>query len=361
MKILYTSAELLQDQGLLKNIETAGRVCYKSEDRITEDSALTFVNMIRKSGHYSVLEHGSIYLKSKFPIIIEDISTERYISGNALPESPWCHIDLKDSFYYYYTNLRVIEEACPRLADCIIKSKPLPEGIEFFNPSSSDPYRRISFRIIADFKISEQYLRHRLLSPSKESTRFCNYSKEKFNKELSIVLPQSLARILGFLPCSVSSLNDKWKVHFKEETVKSKNAEFYINNILTHFSEKISDTEYLVNLSMYPELDLYLSIAKLAEIKYMDLVNKGTKPEEARIILPCMTKTEQVMTGFIKDWQEVCVKRSIKAAQTEARVIANDISMVLNDLRNSNKEKDLYTVAHEYLDALKADFSYDNV
>ena len=67
MKLIKSSFEILEQesglQGVYKQIEIAGRTCYKSEDKITEDSAKGFVDRMINSGHGAMLEHGTIYLK----------------------------------------------------------------------------------------------------------------------------------------------------------------------------------------------------------------------------------------------------------------------------------------------------------
>lgn len=72
MKLIKPSFEILEQepgiQGIYKQIERAGRTCYKSEDRITEDSAEKFVNMIKDRQHTAMLEHGTVYLKDIYDV-----------------------------------------------------------------------------------------------------------------------------------------------------------------------------------------------------------------------------------------------------------------------------------------------------
>lgn len=63
MKLIKPSFQIIPQEDLMKHIELCGRVCYKSEDKITDDSAKSFVDRIIKSGHGAVLEHGTVYLK----------------------------------------------------------------------------------------------------------------------------------------------------------------------------------------------------------------------------------------------------------------------------------------------------------
>lgn len=317
MRIQYTEVELLPDQGLLKNIERAGRVCYKSEDKITEDSAEKFVNMILGRHHHSVLEHGSVYLKfDKNP--------------EPLRELPWCHIVTGEvegkTSWYVYTNLRYLVETVPELAEAVMTNK-LPEGTEFFTPELNDPYRRWSFRIIANFKISEQYVRHRVFSHSKESTRYCNYGKERLGEHLTFILPDQYRMELQNLSGELKSVEDAWHF-FPDDKALAKR---YYTDVFKRL-DSVEGTPYLIRMDDISfRLHRYLSRCALAEMDYLNDIKDGTRPEDARDFLTMPTKTEQVMTGFKKDWKDLITKRSAPGVQTEARGIAISIKNRLKE------------------------------
>lgn len=67
MKLIKPSFEILEqslgEEGIYKQIERVGRICYKSENKITEDSYKKFVEMLKSKSHGAVLEHGTVYLK----------------------------------------------------------------------------------------------------------------------------------------------------------------------------------------------------------------------------------------------------------------------------------------------------------
>lgn len=309
MRICYTKAEIIPDNGLLKNIELAGRVCYKSEDKITDSSAKSFVEMIRGKNHFSVLEHGSIYL-----VVSKS-------SPLPLRELPWCHIMENNGKIYYYTNFRYICQTLPTLADIILKDDPLPEGIEFFIPEKDDPYRRRSFRIITNFKISEQYVRHRAFSHSKESSRYCNYAKERFNNEISIVIPMGSEGWFGSMTGTLEGIDDKW--YFTPDD--GDNNESMRNQLALCFPVDEKKRFVLNLLEKAPRLNKVLSRCKLAELDYLDEIQNGSRPENARDFLTLYTKTEQIMTGFQKDWHDLIQKRCVPGAQREATFIATQI------------------------------------
>ena len=190
MKIIEPSVEVLDNldgQAILKKIEKIGRVCYKSENNITDDSAERFIQNIIKSGHESVLEHVSI-----------------------------------------------------------------------------------SVRVICDRGVTHEIVRHRIAAYSQESTRYCNYSKDKFGNEITVIEP------LFF---------EKGSLEYKiwEDTMKE------------------------------------------IEKNYFKLLELGRTPEEARSILPNSLKTELVMTMNLREWRHFFKLRCAKAAHPQAREIANMI------------------------------------
>ena len=75
MKLIKPSFEILEEKDIFKSIELAGRTCYKSEDKITEDSAEKFVQMLINSGHNAMLEQGTVYLH----ISADDINYHYYL------------------------------------------------------------------------------------------------------------------------------------------------------------------------------------------------------------------------------------------------------------------------------------------
>lgn len=184
MKIIEASYRIetpIDGAEMLKRIEKAGRTCYKSEDRITEESAKAFVRMLIERGHESVLEHESI-----------------------------------------------------------------------------------TVRFICDRSISHEIVRHRLASFSQESTRYCNYSGDRFGRGLTVIKPCFL----------------------KEET------------------------------GAYAA---WLTAMHLANIAYSDMLAEGCTPQEARSVLPNSTKTEIIMTANLREWRHFLKLRTAKAAHPQMR------------------------------------------
>jgi len=203
MRIIKPNIEILtviDREQILKHIERCGRVCYKSEDKITENSASKFVTGIIKRGHESVIEHYSI-----------------------------------------------------------------------------------TVRVICDRGVSHEIVRHRIASYSQESTRYCNYSQDKFGNELTFIRPSNL-----------------------------------------------STQEYIA----------WTIAIETCEDQYLKLINLGTSPQIARSVLPNSLKTEIVMTMNLREWRHFFKLRCAEAAHPQMREIANIIRkeffIVLPEIFNKN-------------------------
>lgn len=259
MKLIKPSFEIWEQpsglEGVYKQIERVGRVCYKSEDKITEDSAETFVDRMIKSGHGAMLEHGTVYLKV-FNVIenselIDKYKSNKYSVVKEGTEVYNCHGDiLYGGCKCITTNYRVLVEN-GWLDDLKYICKPT----EFHE-------KRITVHFVCDRGVSHEFVRHRVMSFAQESTRYCNYSKDKFGNELTFIIP-----------CWIKDLEEKsYLAH----------AEYH------HTKEDASKQWYDVCMN--------------SEFVYEDLIRLGWKPQEARAVLPNSLKTELVVTGFTSDW-----------------------------------------------------------
>lgn len=194
MKIINPKVELVYPPDyatLLSSIEAAGRTCYKSESKITKDSAETFIRRIIDRGHGAVIEHSSI-----------------------------------------------------------------------------------TVRFICDRGVSHEIVRHRLASYCQESTRYCNYSRDEFCGEITVIAPS-------------------WA---REE-----------------------DQTYTV----------WEQACLAAEKAYFDLMTIGCTPQECRSVLPNSLKTELVMTANIREWRHFFKLRCSQAAHPDMRVVAKQAYYLL--------------------------------
>lgn len=174
IEITKPSVELIKENDMLKLIEKAGRTCYKSEDKITDDSAERFVKMICRNHHTSVLEHGTVYLK--FPQHYDNVSEDESAAIKYIVDSKYSYINNE----FITTNFRVLMSYFNDDFDSAIAF------YNKFNNETCDHEKRYAFRIICDRGVSHELVRHRVFSFSQESTRYVNYN----NKGFKIIQPE---------------------------------------------------------------------------------------------------------------------------------------------------------------------------
>lgn len=168
MRLCKPHFEILEQQpgidGIYKMIELAGRTCYRSENKITEDSAKGFVDRMIKSGHGAMLEHGTVYLMKESEFINTHIHPEEGEEQEYNPlfkyyDNPYSYVVEKDNIAYITTNLRVLVEN-----DWMDDLKYICEPTEFHE-------KRITVRFTCDRGILAEFTRHRVFSFAAESTR----------------------------------------------------------------------------------------------------------------------------------------------------------------------------------------------
>lgn len=262
MKLIEPSFSILEQtpgiEGMYKHIELAGRTCYKSEDKITEDSAKGFVERMIQSGHGAMLEHGTVYLKVLLnnELVIGDAYGEnnsvsaygRYINNKYSKvnyrdglENIFITDTVEPGYAYITTNLRVLVEN-----GWLDDLKYLCEPTEYHE-------KRITVRYTSDIHFYKDTTRHRVFSWAIESTRFCNYLKEKFGSSISFLIP--------------CWLKEEEELEFEEDL-------------------------------------------KVIENIYFKWINKGWQAQQAAYFLIQGTKAEIIMTGFMSDYKHFFDLRS---------------------------------------------------
>lgn len=291
MKLIESGAKYIPQEssleGIYKQIELAGRNCYKSEDKITEDSAKGFVDRMIKSKHYAMLEHGTVYLKVFLnnALVLEDASEEnndvsaynRYINNKYSKvnfrdglENIFITDTVEPGYAYITTNLRVLVEN-----GWLDDLKYLCEPTEYHE-------KRYTFKFTTDQGVLREITRHRVFSFAVESTRYCNYSKNKFNNEVTYIIP---SWINSDLP-NFTTIKDDWGELFPE------------------YYYKFTDLgEQELNYSSNKKLRDFVYALSACEKLYFALLEEGWKPQQARNILPLATKCDVIMTGFTSDWK----------------------------------------------------------
>ena len=275
MKLVKPSFEIIQQQpkqiGLIKHIELCGRVCYKSEDKIKENTANIFVNGLIKSGHTSVLEHGTVYLHIKDKAYNVIPLYEKY-KENKYSKVILSFVNEYNAECYVTTNYRVIIEN-----NWVDDLKYQCKHTEFHE-------KRVTVKFICDRGISHEFVRHRVFSFTQESSRYCNYSKDKFGNEITFIEP------------------------------------FWLKDIPVEYYTR--SPESLMPSERCDSAANFLYQLELIEETYFELIEKGWKPEQARNILPNSIKTELMMTGFVTDWKHFFELRCSKAAHPQAQELA---------------------------------------
>lgn len=284
MRLIKPSFEILEQKpgldGLLQHIERCGRTCYKSEDKITEESAPKFIDMLINRGHTAMVEHGTVYLRTYSNYGYgEDELFRRYNSNpysivkaigrvaGSTKES-----DLVDG-YYITTNYRVLLQN-GWLDDLKYQCEPTEYHV-----------KRITVKFVCDRGVSHEFVRHRIFSFAQESTRYCNYNKDKFGNECTFIIPSWL--------------------DYEEQQFTDK------NDSSCSIRTDLSEHEYFIDLLLE------------AERTYNFLVQYcGWKPQQARAVLPNSLKTELIMTGTIEQWEGFFKLRDANDAHPQARELA---------------------------------------
>lgn len=291
MKLIKPKFEILEQapgmDGMLKQIEIAGRTCYKSHDKITEDSAEKFVERMKSNQHFSVLEHGTVYLT------IED-SRKYYGAVYKYLNNKYSRVYTMLNKAYITTNYRVIIE------------KGWESDLKYECAPTEFHKKRVTVRFTTDIGISREFNRHRVNSVSEQSTRYCNYSKDKFGNEISVVPPT--------------------KVRSNAEKELKTGIDFFSNEY-NYFSAMCGVVTEITrdgdDFTTFTDIDTWLFANLTTQWAYMRLTNVfGWSAQEARSILPLDTHTEFYHTAFISDWKHFFELRCDEHAHPMARELA---------------------------------------
>ena len=268
--------------GIWKHIERCGRICYKSEDRIVKDSHIRFVDMIVKRGHLAVLEHGTVYLTIPY-----NEEGKAYIKlFNENPYSRVTYSGTDSNCAYITTNYRVVIE------------NGYTAAMKWICNPTEHHAKRITATITCDRGVSHELVRHRVFSFCQESTRYCNYSADKFGKHVTFIKPT-------------------WTERGQQETFNIAGIDF--------ISEEKTLTEFL----------------HIVENAYHKLIKSGQTPQEARAILPSCTKTDIAMTGFVDQWEAFFKLRCSPNAHPDMQKVAKQLEGEYNIMNRGEIQGDL--------------------
>ena len=271
-EFINPSATLITEKDPLKLIESVGRTCYKSEDRITEDSARGFVRGLMKSNHTAMVEHSNIVfdislmdeddiavflslMSCRFlNVTVNEEESRVLVSGNvrALNEAAgtWTGKEggavLLKTLDAHNPNLVYVDEALYRDADA--------DGVKIIDIDTTPnlsleelaQHKYLSFRLVTDRGVTHELVRHRIPSFGQESTRYVNYMEG-----IAICLPT------GF--------------YERPEIVQMEYQAAFVD----------------------------------ADNHYRKLIELGEKPQQARAVLPTALKTEIVVTTNLAEWNHI--------------------------------------------------------
>lgn len=290
MKLIKPSYQIIEPTGytiddIYKSIELAGRVSHKSEDKITEDSAKTFVDRMMKMKHLSTCEFGTVYLQFFWPGAVcqrcNQIAPHKLLDKYA--DNKYSIVRYHGNDVYVTTNLRVLVEN-----NWLDDLKYLCEPTKFHE-------KRYTVKFICDRGILAEFTRHRKFSFIAESSRYCNYSKGRFNAELTYICPCWL---------------DYNKIQELTEIANKDNKEVYrMGHDESLSMEERGLCSFVYDMSNH-------------EHGYLFQISVGWKPEQARNVLPLSLKTELYMCGFAEDWKKFFELRCAANAHPQARELA---------------------------------------
>ena len=280
-------------KGMFKQIERCGRISYKSEDKITDDSYKEFVARMKRLGHNTVLEHGTVYLKE----FVGSDKSKSKLAKYARNKYSWIHCDesiyMDNPCYTYYvvSNYRVLVE------------NGWEDDLVFWCEPDFHFTERICFHFITDRGVSAEANRHRVNSVVERSTRYVDYSGVKTGGNVRIQFPQEF--------------NDGINANELDEED--------FRDMCKRFSQ--------FNDNKWTPLD-YWVFANLASVfSYKNLRRLGWSAQQARRVLPLDVETELVHTAFIADWMRFFELRCSEKAHPDMQVIANEMKKQFFDIK----------------------------
>ena len=276
MKLIKQSFEILEQKdftikGIKQFVERCARVSYKSEDKMTDTSYEKFVGMLESRDHARPLEFGTVHIKlsnAQFEclqtLLMDKVYNDYWIKYNI--------IDTEDEDNCYITtNYRYYLELCKY-------DKGVPE---YLDPSDNPLYpRRYTVHMILDRGVMDEFRTHVGLSHLAESTRYCNYSKDKFNNEVTFVIPSQCNSLI--------------------EGSEQEYSPFEINGDEVEFMNALQN----------------------AQNSYLSLLKMGWTPQQARSVLPLGIKSELISCGFEDAWKNFFYRRDAPDAHPMAQEIA---------------------------------------
>lgn len=282
MKLIKQSFQFVNQKGftlrdIYKHIEYCARISYKSQDKITDTSYEKFVNMLESRGHDRPLEFGTVYLTLRG----DNADALRNIFIYA--ENPWTKIRKQVIKAEYDPNIRVVLNYVTTNYRVIVENH-LEEDLKYLCEPTEYHYKRYTIHMILDRGVMDEFRTHVGLSHLAESTRYCNYSKDKFGNEITFIKP---------CWCNIPE------------------GDYGTPDYIPDRLPRIGATESgLIDALQY------------AEYYYFFLLSEGWTPQQARSVLPLSIKSELISCGFKDSWENFFYRRDAPDAHPMAQEIA---------------------------------------
>lgn len=304
MELIRPNFEIWEQEptlkGIWKQIARCTRVCYQSIPKNNGETDEEFVKRVilrhepweSDANHLAMLEHGTVYLYEYEEIHtskLKKYADNKYSRYKAIYFHKEVYQDNVDYMYDFYvtTNLRVLVE------------NNWLNDLKYFCTPTEYHVRRVTVSFITNIGVTREFNRHRVNSMAEESTRYCNYAKNKqistsSNSLGSSTMIHDVAPINGHIRYGLPAwLLDEEHLPYIEshqfDTIES-----YCKEILNSNND--------INPECWRDIDYYLFALTVNEWCYNRLIKKGWIPQQAREVLPLATKSQLIHTAFIDDW-----------------------------------------------------------
>lgn len=296
MKLIKQSFQFVNQKGftlkdIYKHIEYCARISYKSQDKITDSSYEKFVNMLESRGHDRPLEFGTVYLTLRG----DDTNALRNIF--TYTENPWTKIRKQVIKAEYDPNTHVVLNHVTTNYRVIVENH-LEEDLKYLCEPTEYHYKRYTVHMVLDRGVMDEFRTHVGLSHLAESTRYCNYSKDKFGNEITFIKP-----------CWLN--DEKLKLYGPYHIV---------------IRDKSPESIFIANLNN-------------VERDYLDLIKLGWTPQQARSVLPLGIKSELISCGFEDAWENFFRRRDAPDAHPMAQEIAKPMHEEFFKLTNGKNNE----------------------
>lgn len=336
------TSEVPLSVALMKKIERCGRIAYRSEDKITDDSYIRFISAIVSRKHYSVLEHARICLYIKRSLVSKDdaytlteyLNKQPFLSHNSSDsENPyftitgnlrafleWLSGSLPYWFIFRYIKHYLAKQFPPVFGELVKNDTELKIKKTMFVLREADDYH--TFHVVTDRGVMTEWTRHRYnMSFTVESTRYCNYQK----RGMVFCLPTPF----DFSPTEDDN-EEKWIYNWLKSigciTEKSKDGKC---TSYVCCSDGISFEGHVDMCVMFAKMNIWKNHMAACERAYNELIERGCTPQAARSVLPNSLKSEFCVTGTDTAWDHFLELRCAKDAHPQIRYLADQVKELL--------------------------------